>query len=166
MISKLFNFFKFKKGVPFDPKLIAEFNQDHKNLVKLALEIKQLAENETSPLLIKNQLKTLKVEILVHFLHEEKTLYKYLNALYKNDEDNRELVEDFNQSMHKIQSQVENFMETYTSSYAKYDEKFISDFNGVVLLLAKRIETEEKYLYSLYNEKIKTIGSNEFSKIK
>jgi len=166
MLSKFFNLFKFKRGVPFNPKLIQEFHQNHEDLVKLALDIKKLAESSESAVLIRTQLKTLKVEIFAHFLHEEKTLYKYLRALYKHDNDHRELVDDFNQSMHKIQEQVEAFMEKYTSSNARYDANFTKSFNSVVMLLAKRIETEEKYLYSLYNKKIKTIDDREFNRIK
>lgn len=166
MINKFFNIFKFKKGIPFDPKLIEGFHNDHRNLVKLAFEIKELAKYSDSPVLLRTLLRTFKTEILVHFLQEEKVLYKYLNSLYKNDEENKEIVEEFNLSMHKIQTKVENFIEMYTSTHIiSYEQEFLDDFDEVVLLLAKRIETEEKYLYSLYNKKIKTIGEKEFNQI-
>jgi hemerythrin-like domain-containing protein len=110
-------------------------------------------------------LKTLKVELFAHFAHEEKTLYKYLDALYKNDEDNRELVKEFNKSMHDIQIFVEDFMEKYTDSAVNYDDEFIKDFDGLVEALAKRIDTEENHLYSLYNKKIKTIDESEFLQV-
>ena len=166
MFNKIFNFFNFKKGVPFDPKLIERFNNDHSKLVNIAVEIKHRAKDTKSPMLIKSLLKTLKNELFIHFIHEEKTLYKYLNALYKNDKDNKELVQEFNSSMHDIQKVVEEFMEEYTSDRAIYNEKFISRFDKIIDALLKRIDTEENHLYSLYNKKIKVINVNEFDNIK
>ncbi len=162
MFSKILNFFKFKKGVPFDPKLIEQFNGDHRKLVSIAMEIKeQINENNNNKQLIRSLLKTLKVELFHHFAQEEKTLYKYLLILYKNDIDNKELVEEFNSSMHEIQSAVEDFMETYTDRFVVYDAQFAKDFNGIVEALANRIDVEENHLYSLYNKRIKTIDEKE-----
>jgi len=167
MLSKFLGFFNFtfKRGVPFDPKLIEKFNGDHRKLVSIAVDIKQQASDTKNKQLVRSMLKTLKVELFAHFAHEEKTLYKYLDALYKNDEDNRELVKEFNKSMHDIQIFVEDFMEKYTDSAVHYDDEFIKDFDGLVEALAKRIDTEENHLYSLYNKKIKTIDEGEFLKV-
>jgi len=167
MLKKLMSLFTFtfKKGVPFDPELIEKFNGDHRKLVSIAMEIKHQVDDGANRGLIRSLLKTLKVELFMHFAQEEKTLYKYLNALYKNDEINKDVVEEFNKSMHDIQKFVEDFMNEYTSDVVEFGDKFKEDFSALVEALAKRIDTEENHLYSLYNKKIKVIDESEFNKI-
>jgi len=166
MLQKFFNFFKFKKGVPFDPKLIAKFNQDHKKLVTIAMQIQEQIDGKHSNALIRSLLKTLQSEIYTHFKEEEETLYKYLTILYKNDTEKKGLVQEFNNSMYAIKDAVESFMEKYTHKEASYSREFASEFGGIVTALATRIETEEKKLYSLYNEKIQTIDEKEIRDVK
>jgi len=155
MLSKFFSFFSFKKGEPFDPKLIAKFNDDHVHLVNIAMDIKHKAQENSSPNLIRSALLDLKVELLTHFQEEEATLYKYLTVLYKDDEDRREIVQEFNDSMYAIEDVVKTFMEKYThlSRNKHYGEEFLSDFDAIITALAHRIDTEEHHLYSLYNKK-------------
>ena len=166
MLNRFFKFiFKFKQGEPFDPKLIHQFHKDHQKLVSIALDIKHQTKRGGNDILIKTLLKTLKVEILIHFAHEEKTLYKYLNVLYKNDTANKALVDEFNTSMHKIQDVVEKFMDKYTVLNVKYDENFSIQLDNIIDALANRIDTEENHLYTLYNKKITNINDKDFQKI-
>ena len=155
MFNKFFSFFTFKKGVPFDPKLIAKFNNDHIQLVNIAMDIKHKAEEKYAPALIRSALIDLKVELLMHFKEEEETLYKYLNVLYKDDEDKREIVQEFNDSMYAIEDVAKTFMEKYThlSKNSSYGENFLTDLDAIIAALAHRIDTEENHLYSLYNKK-------------
>ena len=156
MFNKFFSFFTFKKGVPFDPKLIAKFNNDHIQLVNIAMDIKHKVEEKHAPALIRSRLIDLKVELIMHFKEEEETLYKYLSVLYKDDEDKREIVQEFNDSMYAIENVAKTFMEKYTHlsrNNNSYGEKFLTDLNAIIAALAHRIDTEENHLYSLYNKK-------------
>ncbi|SFV52674.1 hypothetical protein MNB_SM-5-1493 [hydrothermal vent metagenome] len=166
MLQKFFNFFKFKKGVPFDPKLIAKFNHDHKKLVTIAMQIQEQIDGKHSNALIRSLLKSLRSEIYKHFQEEEETLYKYLTILYKNDTERKELVQGFNDSMYAIKDGVESFMNKYTQKEANYGREFAEEFGEIVKALGTRIETEEKKLYSLYNEKIETIDEKEIRDVK
>ena len=47
MLSKFLKLiFKFKRGEPFDPKLIHQFHKDHQKLVSIALDIKNQAKRK------------------------------------------------------------------------------------------------------------------------
>jgi len=155
MLSKFFSFFTFKKGEPFDPKLIAKFNGDHVELVNIAMDIKHKAQEEYPANVVRSALLDLKVGLLTHFQEEEATLYKYLTVLYKDDEDKREIVQEFNDSMYAIEDSVKLFMEKYTplSKNMNYSGEFLTDFDALISALAHRIDTEEHHLYSLYNKK-------------
>jgi len=136
---------------PYDPKLIAKFHKAHQKLVSRIGDIqKAIDEGSLGTAKVKRLLKSLKVELLGHFMEEDIKLYWYLKDYYKEDANALNIVKTFESTIKEIQKDVMQFFDYYSQDTVALDNEFVQKFEKIVEDLSVRIHSEEENLYTLY----------------
>jgi len=136
---------------PYDARLIAKFHKEHKNLVSHIGAIqKAMDEGALGTGKVKKLLKSLKMELLGHFMEEDIKLYWYLKDYYKEDENALSIVKSFESSIKEIQKDIMHFFDYYSQDEVALDTEYIQKFEKIVEELSARISSEEENLYTLY----------------
>ena len=149
MYNKLafkFKSFFIKENSSYQDKLIQELHQEHKNLFELYTKI----INETNPKKRLNLLKKFYYDYHLHILKEDKQLYSYLLVKYKFVVEKHEFIKQKQEEMKNITTFIENFAKKYSTIDSIQTENFEKDLNILGEALTKRVEFEEKELYSFY----------------
>ncbi|WP_187648232.1 hemerythrin domain-containing protein [Nitrosophilus labii] len=165
-IKKLLNLFKekrddrkskynteFQKNEDFNESLIDDLKNDHKTLFKIYSEIKELYENNPSNYKdISEKLHDFKLTLEVHLMVEDSQLYTYLEKKYSDNKTYEKFIKDVEHEMATIAKEVLNFIRKYNDyqMYQKYNNDFLNELENIGNVLTKRVELEEKRLYSLY----------------
>jgi len=136
---------------PYDARLIAKFHNEHKNLVShIGLIQKAIDEGALGTGKVKKLLKSLKMELLGHFMEEDIKLYWYLKDYYKEDDNALSIVKSFENSIKEIQKEIMHFFDYYSQEEVVLDTEFIQKFQKIVEELSVRVNSEEENLYTLY----------------
>jgi len=151
----LFKWFKKEKKkshVPdYDSRLISKFHNEHKSLVSHIGEIqKAMDEGSIGTGKVKKLLKSLKMELLGHFMEEDIKLYWYLKDYYKEDVNSLEIVKSFESSIKEIQKDIMHFFDYYSKDDIELNNEYLQKFNYIVEELSVRVNSEEENLYTLY----------------
>jgi len=136
---------------PYDTKLITKFHKEHKSLVLHIGDIQQaMDEGAIGTGKVKKLLKSLKMELLGHFMEEDIKLYWYMKDYYKEDKDALYIVKTFESSIKEIQKDIMHFFDYYSQDAIVLDTEYIQKFNKIVAELSVRVTSEEENLYTLY----------------
>ena len=151
----LFNWFKEEKKkshVPaYDARLIKKFHKEHKNIVSHIGKIqKAMDEGAIGTGKVKKLLKSLKMELLGHFMEEDIKLYWYLKDYYKEDVNALEIVKSFESSIKEIQKNIMHFFDYYSKDDVILDSEYLLKFTQIIEDLSIRVHSEEENLYTLY----------------
>lgn len=131
---------------------IESFKQHHKELLLVATEITRLLNTEAlkkDSSAVRSQLSKLAGKLSVHLAMEDKSLYPlFLN--HKN-EMIKETVSRFMQEMGGIKDAFMEYNRKWTMAVSIQNdpEAFIRETKGIFAALAKRIDKEDKELYTL-----------------
>ena len=132
-------------------KLVLRLEKEHKRLVSLATAIiKAYEENNLKRL--RSKLEELKKVALIHLMTEDVEFYRLIKDSKRSTDEISSLIEEFDHSFAAIKIALIDFLDTYTAEDAIYNSNFINQFKEIVNVLGKRIEFEEKNLYSVLHE--------------
>lgn len=141
------------KGIGFNPHLIAQYHDDHRQLLTLFGRTKQAAEagqwQEVEPLLAE-----FRAALTDHLLSESIRLYVYLKQRVAGDLDSMNLMRGFSSEMNAIGKLVVNFLDGQHDlgrSSAKQGA-FLPMWSDIGRTLGERIAREEKTLYPMYSD--------------
>ncbi len=136
---------------PYDASLIVKFHNEHKAVVSHIVAIqKAMDEGAIGTGKVKKLLKSLKMELLGHFMEEDIKLYWYLKDYYKEDPTALEIVKSFEDSIKEIQKDIMHFFDYYSRDDIALDKEYIRKFEQIVEELSVRVNAEEENLYPLY----------------
>ena len=152
----LFGFFEKKTKQkshipPYDSRLIAKFHNEHKTIVAHIGSVqKAMDEGAIGTGKVKKLLKSLKMELLGHFMEEDIKLYWYMKDYYKEDENALDIVKSYEKSIKEIQKDIMKFFDYYSKDDVPLDEGYVKKFGEIVEELSVRVNSEEENLYTLY----------------
>ena len=143
--------FKFKslfinENSLYQDKLIQELHQEHKKLFELYTKI----TNENNPKKKLNLLKKFYYDYHLHILKEDKQLYSHLLVKYKFVPEKYEFIKQKQEEMKNITAFIEDFAKKYSNLESIQTDDFKKDLANLGEALTKRVEFEEKELYSFY----------------
>lgn len=134
----------------YSPELIAGLKDDHAVLLRqyAALERMAIDARYTE---IPAAIAEFKEKFDVHVLHENLHFYCYIQDKARTLQE-RELIKSFRGEMNSIGRAVVAFAKRYLASgvTSLNSQAFLTELREVGLLLVRRIEREEKDLYTLY----------------
>lgn len=135
----------------YSPGLVPSLENDHAELLRLHGEVERLASQRRYAEL-PAALAAFKSRFDLHTLNENLNLYGYVEGKVAGRAEDQELVRGFRSEMNTIARAVVNFIKKHRSTGvddASVDD-FLVELRQVGLLLIKRVEREEKDLYTLY----------------
>ena len=135
----------------FSPSLVASLKGDHVELIKLHADLARLA-TEGRYTALPAALAAFKSKFDLHVLNENLHLYCYVEEKATARPDDQDMIRGFRSEMNAIARAVVNFVKKYRSEGvdAQTAPEFLVEARQVGALLLKRIEREEKELYTLY----------------
>lgn len=134
----------------YSPELIGGLKDDHAVLLRQYAALERMAiEGRYTEL--PAAIAEFKEKFDVHVLHENLHFYCYIQDRAKSLQD-RELIKSFRGEMNSIGRAVVAFVKRYMASgvTSLNGQAFLTELRQVGLLLMRRIEREEKDLYTLY----------------
>ena len=140
----MFNsFFKSK-----NKKLVDQWSQEHREIVALAQKVIDTYEKGDMAT-VKKYLKEIDTLAISHVMDEDLKLFNLMHAENQAiDEETQHSVKEFVKSFKKTKVALIKFFDKYQDPDEVLDIRFIATFKGLVEVLAKRIQFEEKNLYS------------------
>lgn len=138
-------------NIPFNPQLIEQFTQEHKQLLKLFSIILQSGQDKKL-----SRLNTALVQFQTlynkHVLDEYSKLYTSLDASYKNNRKKQEVIRRFRSEMRDMGQLMREFFEMWRKIPIHQNnlQQFLSDARIVGNKFMRRINQEERELYDLY----------------
>ncbi len=164
-IDKLLNIFREEKreekkevkdirreNLDYNENLIDMLVSDHKELIKLFQEMKEQFEKNSDFRKMLQKINDFKLALEIHLMVEDSQLYGYIENMNRDNEMMVAFVKDVQNEMKSIAEEVILFIRKYTDyrMYHENKDSFLKDLNKIGEVLTKRIEMEEKRLYSLY----------------
>lgn len=138
--------------ISYEADLIDQLKGDHVRLVnEFTSLMPALKSGDVKG--FKAKLSGFKTDFQGHIIKENVKFYVYLEQSLAGDETNLELMRDFRREMNTISRAVVNFCNRYTedSMDATGVANFQRESNDIAQALLRRIEREERDLYTLYN---------------
>lgn len=137
-------------GVSYKPALVNQLQEDHQKLLVLFGEIQGAAAKGQFKLL-RNKMTDFKNMLNSHLLVENMHFYAYVSSLYAEDEENATTIHEFRREMGGISRVVKDFLKKYENidNLAELPA-FQTNLTAIGEALVKRVQREEKDLYSLY----------------
>ncbi len=143
----MFDFFLSK-----NEKLVKKWHKEHEEIVELAHKIvAHYAKND--PYTAKDYLKKLDNVAVEHFMSEDIELFRLIHNDKNIDDETEKLVKDFVENFRKTKLSLMNFFAHYSKPDVPLDDDFFQEFNKIIETVGKRIEFEEKKVYSKLKEK-------------
>lgn len=135
----------------YNPELITNLINEHKDIVEISDSIKNLAQKREW-LLAQEKLKLLSDLITAHMNAETLTLYRVLEQIHSPDSLEVEMIKFIRQEMAAIGVDLLSFIKKYSNvEIDQLDKKsFVYEYNKLLYTLTARIELEESTLYPLY----------------
>lgn len=138
--------------VHYDATLVSALIADHRALVGIFGEI-AAAMDKKDMKRTKEKLGEFGDALRGHLLKENVRFYVYLQHSLEGDSENAAIMQGFRKEMQHIGKAVADFLHKYTAE-GEWDARMWQDFQqevgGIGKVLTKRIDTEEKILYTLY----------------
>lgn len=141
-----------KKGVMYDHGLIDNLEKDHELLVEIFGKIWSDGYEVNNFVGLSLHLREFKSMFQAHLLKENVKFYAYLEQSMKHDEHSLNVVREFRRDMNDIANAVIGFCKKYDSPLQtrKEAESFVKEYQGIGQALVRRVQLEERDLYSLY----------------
>ncbi len=141
-----------KKGVTYDDSLIDNLEKDHEILVEIFGKIWKNGYEEEDFDALALHLREFKAMFQSHLLKENVKFYAYLEQSMKEDAHSLSVVREFRRDMNDIANAVISFCKKYERpEYTKVAvESFVKEYQGIGQALVRRVQLEERDLYSLY----------------
>lgn len=141
------------KGISYNPDLIRQYHEDHRQLLGLFARAKQAAEaGHWSE--VEATLNTFRTALTDHLLSESIRLYTYLKQQIAGDQDSMDMMKSFSSEMNSIGRVVMSFLDGQKDlgrSPAKQGA-FLPVWTEIGRTLGDRIAREEKTLYPMYQD--------------
>lgn len=137
--------------ISYSNTLIPELKHDHEELVRLYSQIGSDIQSQDYAN-IQTTLGTLKIEFNRHIMQENVSFYCYLEQQFSDDENHLETIKFYRKEMNGISHAFVKFIKKWQTT-ALNDEsiaEFTDEYNVIGEVLAKRINSEENHLYTLY----------------
>jgi len=133
-------------------KLVKKWQKEHEKIVELAHKVigEYSKNNHDAAKKAVVELNSLAVD---HVMNEDIEFYKLMRDEKRIDDKTEVLVDDFIKSFKKTKLTLMSFLSNYSKPDVPLDEEFFTTFNQLVEVLGKRIEFEEKNLYSQLKDK-------------
>jgi len=136
--------------IPYDESLVVSLTEEHQKLLTIFGKISE-ASTKNNSREVKKQLAIFKDLLRSHLLKENTLLYIYLKHVTKSDESTNNLIVDMQQEMGTIGGVVFNFVKKWSdSSVGVYGSQFENELSNIGETLIRRIENEERNLYTIY----------------
>ena len=138
-------------GIKYDATLIDNLEHDHEQLVELFGKVWKGYEASDFEALSVN-LVEFKTLFQSHLLKENVKFYAYLEQTMRADAHSLSVVREFRRDMNDIANAVISFCKKYErSEYTKVaKDSFKKEYQGIGQALVRRVQLEERDLYSLY----------------
>ncbi|WP_299945768.1 hemerythrin domain-containing protein [uncultured Microbulbifer sp.] len=143
----------------YDPDLIHKLKADHKELLHVYGQIKNLLDGHGSKSprernrKISALIPRLKTIFVDHIMLENGRLYGQIKLAYSQDDDVIESVHAFKSQMSAIQKKVYSLLSSWTFDFITLSpHKFREQFRALGKSLGERINREEASLYPFYEE--------------
>ncbi|QGX41551.1 hemerythrin domain-containing protein [Permianibacter aggregans] len=138
--------------ISYEADLISHLKGDHVRLVNQFTSLMPALKSGDIKG-FKAKLSAFKTDFQGHIIKENVKFYVYLEQSLAGDETNLELMRDFRREMNTISRAVVNFCNRYAedSMDATGIANFQRESNDIAQALLRRIEREERDLYTLYN---------------
>lgn len=135
----------------YNPELITNLINEHKDIIEISNSIKNLAQKQEWHS-AQEQLKYLDHLITTHMSAETVTLYRILEHIHMPDSLEVELIKFIRQEMAAVGIDLLAFIKKYSDiEIDQLDKKaFVYEYNKLLHTLTARIELEESALYPLY----------------
>lgn len=140
------------KGVAFDSGLIENLEKDHEVLIEIFGKIWSDGYEKSDFESVSRHLSEFKSLFQSHLLKENVKFYAYLEQAMKRDPHSLSIVREFRKDMNDIANAVIGFCKQYEKpEHTKVShESFKTDYQGIGQALVRRVQLEERDLYSLY----------------
>lgn len=138
--------------IPYKPSLIPDLKNDHVELFAIFDEVGACLEIHDGKGL-SEKLVLFARKLRAHLLEENVCLYVYIKHVLKTEPDTLEIVISFQREMGEIGKLINRFVTKYTASDEWTTHRYLEfgeEYRAMGEALAKRIESEEESLYSLY----------------
>lgn len=139
-------------NISYYPQLIDHLEMDHQKLLHLYTNIGEtLGINEYA--LIPGQLNKFKGDLKAHLNAENIKFYGYLEQSLKDQSEEFASLRRFRKEMHSIERTVIKFLDHWIENgiNTQTHNEFKEQYEAIGSALVKRIESEEKELYTLYS---------------
>jgi len=139
MIRKLF--------MSKNQKIVHHWEKEHHAIVVLATKVIE-TYNTNDHEKTRKHLKALNSLAVGHIMNEDIEFYKLLRDNSRKDNQTEQMIQEFTHSFKNTKLTLMNFLRKYTKDDAILDDEFFETFNKIVEILGKRIDFEEKNLYT------------------
>ncbi|MBT9499239.1 MULTISPECIES: hemerythrin domain-containing protein [Zoogloea] len=138
-------------SIQYHPELIGQFENDHRELLRLFTEIRASVLAGDLPA-TSGYLDEFRHMLHGHLLKENVRLYIYLEHALANDTVSHDLMHRFRHEMDAIGKVVVAFLEKYRhlAEQPELADAFAQELDGIGKVLVERIRSEEVSLYPLY----------------
>lgn len=141
-----------QKGVSYDEGLIQNLESDHEMLIDIFSKIWREGFEASDYKKLSSLLSEFKTLFQSHLLKENVKFYAYLEQSMKGDSHSLSVVREFRKDMNDIANAVIKFCKTYEQAeHTKVNQdSFKDDYQAIGQALVRRVQLEERDLYSLY----------------
>jgi methionine salvage enolase-phosphatase E1 len=139
-------------GIKYDADLIDNLEHDHEQLVELFGKVWKEGYEASDFEALSSHLVEFKTLFQSHLLKENVKFYAYLEQSMRGDTHSLSVVREFRRDMNDIANAVISFCKKYErSEYTKVaKDSFKKEYQGIGQALVRRVQLEERDLYSLY----------------
>jgi len=140
------------RTINYDATLINGLTHDHKDLVDIFRRIWVEGYEKQNYRKLAHLLTMFKSGFQAHLIKENVRFYVYLEQTLSEDVHTLQIVKDFRTDMNDIASAVVHFCKRYTHDAFTQEmvQDFKRDYQKIGEALTRRIDLEEKELYTLY----------------
>lgn len=140
--------------ISYHKTLIPEYLKAHKELIGIFAKIGDSAKTGDFAR-TKDLLAEFKTGFDGHLLSENVRFYAYMEELFRGNQENHELVQEFRSEMSGIARSVSKFIRKWRDSGIRPEtqDAFLGEYREIGKVLKRRIEAEESSLYPLYQPK-------------
>ena len=140
------------RSIPYYPKLVDHLEMDHQQLLNLYTNVGATLDLEAYQL-IPGQLNKFKEDFKAHLDAENIKFYGYLEQSLKDKSEEFQSLRRFRKEMRTIERTVIKFLDHWITDgiSSESHQEFKAQYDAIGSALVKRIESEEKELYTLYS---------------
>jgi hypothetical protein len=128
-------------------KLVKRWQKEHRKIVSLVHDFNSAYMDDRQQT-AKKILRVLKDLVIEHIMNEDIEIYRLMKDEKRIDAQTEELVDEFLQSFKKTKLALIAFLENAAKPETVLDEAFFDTFRETMKVVVKRIDFEEKNLYS------------------